>query len=67
MSTMHLLEADILITEGRTNFLQSIKEFRSEVELKQHLDLFYCKGCIMGPGTSKGGKNLRVAHKLLSM
>jgi len=51
-----LLEADILITEGRTNFLQSIKEFRSEVELKQHLDLFYCKGCIMGPGASKGGK-----------
>lgn len=51
-----LLEADILITEGRTNFLQSIKEFKSEVELKQHLDLFYCKGCIMGPGTSRGGK-----------
>lgn len=51
-----LLEADILITEGRTNFLQSINEFRSEVKLNQHLDLFYCKGCIMGPGASKGGK-----------
>ena len=51
-----LLEADILITEGRTNFLQSIEEFKSEVELKQHLDLFYCKGCIMGPGASGGGK-----------
>jgi len=51
-----LLEGDILITEGRTNFLQSIKEFKAESQLNQHLDLFYCKGCIQGPGTSKGGK-----------
>ncbi len=51
-----LLEGDILITEGRTNFLQSIKEFKSEIQLNQHLDLFYCKGCIQGPGTSKRGK-----------
>ncbi|WP_439182446.1 [Fe-Fe] hydrogenase large subunit C-terminal domain-containing protein [Carboxylicivirga taeanensis] len=51
-----LLEGDIIITEGRTNFLQSIKEFKYESELNQHLDLFYCKGCIQGPGTSVGGK-----------
>ncbi|TRX64302.1 [Fe-Fe] hydrogenase large subunit C-terminal domain-containing protein [Carboxylicivirga sp. M1479] len=51
-----LLEGDILITEGRTNFLQSIKEFKSENQLSQHLDLFYCKGCIQGPGMSQGGK-----------
>lgn len=51
-----LLEGNILITEGRTNFLQSIKEFKEETELHQHLDLFYCKGCIMGPGMSTGGK-----------
>ncbi|WP_430813659.1 [Fe-Fe] hydrogenase large subunit C-terminal domain-containing protein [Carboxylicivirga sp. RSCT41] len=51
-----LLEGDILITEGRANFLQSIKEFKSENQLNQHLDLFYCKGCIQGPGMSKGGK-----------
>ena len=51
-----LLEGDILITEGRTNFLQSIKEFKSESQLHQHLDLFYCKGCIQGPGATKGGR-----------
>jgi hypothetical protein len=51
-----LLDASVLITEGRTNFLQSIDEFTKENELKQHLDLFYCKGCIMGPGTSPGGR-----------
>lgn len=51
-----LLTGSIIITEGRTNFLQSIKEFTTDVALKQHLDLFYCKGCHMGPGTSPNGK-----------
>ncbi len=51
-----LLDASVLITEGRTNFLQSIEEFTHENNLNQHLDIFYCKGCIMGPGTSAGGK-----------
>ena len=51
-----LLSGNIIITEGRNNFLQSISEFKTEIGLKQHLDLFYCEGCIMGPGTSHGGK-----------
>jgi Na+-translocating ferredoxin:NAD+ oxidoreductase RNF subunit RnfB len=51
-----LLNSSIIITEGRTNFLQSIKEFTSDVELRQHLDLFYCRGCHMGPGCSPNGK-----------
>jgi iron only hydrogenase large subunit-like protein len=51
-----LLSGSIITTEGRTNFLQSIKEFTTDVELKQHLDLFYCRGCHMGPGTSPNGK-----------
>ncbi len=51
-----LLSGNIIITEGRNNFLQSISEFKTEIGLKQHLDLFYCEGCIMGPGNSPGGK-----------
>lgn len=51
-----LLSASIIMTEGRTNFLQSLQEFKTEIGLQQHLDLFYCEGCIMGPGTSAGGK-----------
>jgi iron only hydrogenase large subunit-like protein len=51
-----LLNSSIIITEGRTNFLQSIKEFTTDVELLQHLDLFYCRGCHMGPGCSPNGK-----------
>ena len=54
-----LLTGSIIVTEGRTNFLQSIKEFTTDVELKQHLDLFYCRGCHMGPGTSPNGKRYK--------
>ena len=52
----NLLDGSVLITEGRTNFLQTIEEFTHEEELNQHLDIFYCKGCFMGPGMSSGGK-----------
>ncbi|MBN2165622.1 MAG: 4Fe-4S binding protein [Marinilabiliaceae bacterium] len=54
-----LLNGSIIITEGRTNFLQSIKEFTTDVELQQHLDLFYCRGCHMGPGASPNGKRYK--------
>ena len=51
-----LLSGDIIVTEGRTNFLQSLREFASDAELNKHLDLFYCRGCHMGPGASPNGK-----------
>lgn len=55
-----LLTGRIICTEGRENFLQVIEEFKTNVQIKQHIDLFYCDGCIMGPGTSKkGNKFLR--------
>ncbi len=55
-----LLTGRIICTEGCNNFLQVIKEFKQNVQIKQHIDLFYCDGCIMGPGTSrKGDKFLR--------
>ncbi|MGQ1909480.1 [Fe-Fe] hydrogenase large subunit C-terminal domain-containing protein [Marinifilum sp. RC60d5] len=50
-----MLNGGIISTEGRNNFLRSINEFKTQHNLNQHLDLFYCEGCIMGPGTSKGG------------
>ena len=48
-----LLTGKIICTEGRDNFLQVIKEFKKNVQIKQHIDLFYCDGCIMGPGYFK--------------
>lgn len=51
-----LLSGDIISANGKGDFLQSIAEFKKETGLRQHLDLFYCEGCVMGPGMSPGGK-----------
>lgn len=52
-----LLVGKVITTEGRDNLLEAVEQFESSTELiKRHFNLFYCEGCIMGPGTSKGGK-----------
>jgi len=52
-----LLTGRLISTEGRFNFIEAIKEFENLQSLRKHIDLFYCDGgCIMGPGTSPGGK-----------
>lgn len=52
-----LLTGTVISTEGAGNVLEAIEEFAADQStLKRHLDLFFCEGCIMGPGTSPGGK-----------
>lgn len=52
-----LLEGEIITTEGRNNIIEALKAFDKNIELiRKHFNLFYCEGCIMGPGTSKGGE-----------
>ncbi|MCW3804084.1 [Fe-Fe] hydrogenase large subunit C-terminal domain-containing protein [Plebeiibacterium marinum] len=51
-----MLNSSIISTEGRNNFIQSLSEFSEDTNLNQHLDLYYCEGCAMGPGMSSGAK-----------
>lgn len=52
-----LLTGKIITAEGKENVLDAIREFVGHAEtIKRHFNLFYCDGCIMGPGTSKGGQ-----------
>ncbi|PKQ69481.1 [Fe-Fe] hydrogenase large subunit C-terminal domain-containing protein [Labilibaculum manganireducens] len=60
-----MLNGGIISTEGRNNFLRSINEFKTQHDLYQHLDLFYCEGCIMGPGTSPGGRKFSRRSKVI--
>lgn len=62
---MSMLYGRIISTEGRNNFLRAINEFKTEHNLNQHLDLFYCEGCIMGPGTSSGGRKFSRRSQVL--
>ena len=52
-----LMEGNIITSEGKDNILEAIREFESSVDIvHKHFNMFYCDGCLMGPGTSKGGK-----------
>lgn len=52
-----LLHGEIITVEGKENFLDSIKQFNKYTErIRRHFNIFYCDGCMMGPGTSSGGE-----------
>lgn len=52
-----LLTGKVITAEGRNSILESMREFESSIEtIKRHFNLFFCDGCIMGPGTSRGGR-----------
>ncbi len=52
-----LMNGQIITAEGKENVLEAIREFESSVDfIRKHFNLFYCEGCLMGPGTSKSGK-----------
>ncbi len=37
--------------------LNATKQFHKEIEtIKKHFNLYYCEGCLMGPGTTRGGE-----------
>ncbi|MFH0760552.1 MAG: [Fe-Fe] hydrogenase large subunit C-terminal domain-containing protein [Bacteroidota bacterium] len=55
----NLLESNFLSTEGQQNILASLEEFATTYDIRKHLDLFYCEGCIMGPGMSPHGHKFR--------
>jgi Na+-translocating ferredoxin:NAD+ oxidoreductase RNF subunit RnfB len=52
-----LLEGSVITTEGKYNMLNATQQFEDNIsQIKRHFNMFYCEGCLMGPGTSKGGK-----------
>lgn len=59
-------DGGIIVAEGRAQFPEAIKEFENGLIRDHNLELLCCDGCIMGPGTSKGGKRYarrsRITH-----
>lgn len=52
-----LMNGSTITAEGRNDVLEAIREFENRIDfIRKHFNLFYCEGCLMGPGTSKGGK-----------
>jgi len=46
-------ECDIIVADGKKNFIDAITEFEKGNLDRKHLNLLCCDGCIMGPGMSK--------------
>ncbi len=54
-----LLKEDTITVEGKSSVL-AIKQFWEYYNaIKQNFNIFYCEGCIMGPGTSRGGEKYK--------
>jgi len=49
-----LMNSRIMTCEGHVDFVNSLQNFNKDVnEFKSHLNIFYCNGCISGPGSKK--------------
>lgn len=52
-----ILSGNVITSEGRNNMLESVRQFEKHIDsIKKHFNIFYNEGCIMGPGTSRGGE-----------
>lgn len=52
-----LLEGEVITAEGKMNMLNATKQFHKDIDtIKKHFNLYYCEGCLMGPGTTKNGE-----------
>ncbi|MCG8412104.1 MAG: 4Fe-4S binding protein [Bacteroidales bacterium] len=52
-----LLSGNVITAEGKFNVLNATKQFYQDIEtIKKHFNLYFCEGCLMGPGTTKGGE-----------
>jgi Na+-translocating ferredoxin:NAD+ oxidoreductase RNF subunit RnfB len=53
----HLLTGKVITAEGRNNTLAAVRQFEKHGDvIRKHFNLYYNEGCIMGPGTSRGGE-----------
>jgi Na+-translocating ferredoxin:NAD+ oxidoreductase RNF subunit RnfB len=57
--TEDLLQSNFLSADGRQDMVESVEGFSTSYDIRKHLDLFYCEGCIMGPGMSAPGNKFR--------
>ncbi len=52
-----LMKGMVITAEGKDNVVEALKEFDNSIDfIRKHFNLFICEGCLMGPGTSMGGK-----------
>jgi len=58
------IDSKIITKDGAEHFTQFMNDFASISLIKHHLNIFYCHGCAMGPG-SKNNKSYLRNHSLV--
>ena len=52
-----LLSGTIVTADGKDRIKAAISQFEEGIEyIQKHFNMFYCEGCMMGPGMKPGGK-----------
>ncbi|MCT4639678.1 MAG: 4Fe-4S binding protein [Bacteroidales bacterium] len=52
-----LLTGNTITVRGRNSILDAARQFETSAnQIQRHMNLFYCEGCLMGPGTTAGGE-----------
>jgi iron only hydrogenase large subunit-like protein len=56
----NLLENTVMTGEGKAVMIQYMRAFEQSIdEINTHFNMFFCKGCIIGPGTSRINNRLQ--------
>ncbi len=54
---MDLLSGTVVTSDGKDRILAAMSQFEQGIEyIQKHFSMFYCEGCMMGPGMKPGGK-----------
>ena len=63
--TNTMMDSHFLNVEGKKDVVDVLKQFsKHSNEFNTHFNLYFCKGCLMGPGCTKGQKFVR--HNLVT-
>jgi len=60
------MDQRVIVAEGRVHFQEAIREYADGHLGSMQLELLCCEGCIMGPGTSPGGKKFVRRKRVLN-
>jgi len=54
---MDLLSGTVVTSDGKDRIMAAISQFEEGIDyIQKHFNMFYCEGCMMGPGMKPGGK-----------
>ncbi len=52
-----LLSGTVVTADGKDRILAAMNQFEQGIDyIQKHFNMFYCEGCMMGPGMKPGGK-----------